>query len=311
MTLDPLSAVLGFLAVAEAVLGVLVLFLGWRDLRAPEGEAAAARRPLLALAAAAAVATALLSLPVHALVLESWVPRWPGVLCAEGVRRIGTGTVGPSRLLPGIVHFLDATRFAVVLAAGAWWILRRLPGTRRVAIAAVALGAVAALDGAAAFAWVAIPKEEIRASAGCCTAPDLGARRSEGLVADGTPPAPEGLGAGYVAAAAALGAGAWFSRGRGGRIPLAALAAASLPLGAAFLAGVAAPAVLGLPHHRCSWCAFSGAPETLVGAALHVGAVLCSAWAILAGEGSRRLLAAAAFGFLASAAMAAVLLVLP
>ena len=103
MSLDAFSAVLGFIACVESVLGATAVALGIRGVRAPPGPAEEVRRPLLALVAATLVVVALVSFPLHYLLLESWVPRWPGLVCVEGVRRIGTGTVGPSRWLPGLV----------------------------------------------------------------------------------------------------------------------------------------------------------------------------------------------------------------
>lgn len=317
MALDAFSVVLGFLAVVEVVLGAAAAVLGWREFRGRGAEAAEGRRPLLVLVAAAAVAAAVLSFPLHYLLLSSWIPRWPGIMCIEGVRRIGTGTLGASRFLPWIVQGLDVTRLLVIFGAGSWAILRRVPGAvgaRRAAAAAILLGAFAALDGAAAFAYVVMPKEEILAVGGCCTAAPSGPERYAGLTADGAVGDAGGLAAAYVAAAAALGAGAWFLRGSRSRAALAVLAvlaAASLPLASRFLADVAAPAVLGLPYHRCAWCAFAGAPEVVAGAVLHIGAAMGAGWALLAGEGARRLLVAASFGFLAAAAMGAVLAWVP
>lgn len=317
MALDAFSVVLGFLAVVEVALGLAAAVLGWREFRGAGAEAAEGRRPLLAFVAVAAVAAAAISFPLHYLMLASWIPRWPGIMCVEGVRRIGTGTIGASQFLPWIVQALDLTRILVLFGAGAWVILRRIPGApaaRRAGVAAILLGVFACLDGAAAFACVVIPKEEVLPVAGCCTAAPAGPGRDAGLVADGSAGGTSGLAAGYFAATAVLGAGAWVLRGRR-RAPfpaiLAILAAASLPLASRFLAHVAAPAVLGLPYHHCAWCAFAGAPEILLGTALHAGAVLCTGWALMAGDGGRRLLGAASFGFLSSAAMAAVLALLP
>ncbi|MCK6480851.1 MAG: hypothetical protein L6R43_12120, partial [Planctomycetes bacterium] len=92
-----------------------------------------------------------------------------------------------------------------------------------------------------------------------------------------------------------------------------------------FLSRVAAPVLLELPYHRCTWCCLAGAPESILGAGLLVGAAMCAGWALLVrvggpGEGGgggggepagpsplRPLLGAASFGFLASGAMAAVI----
>ncbi len=331
MSLDAFSVLVGFLAVVELGLGSLAMVLGIREARTPFGPAAELRRPLLALVSGTLVAVALVSCPLFYLLLASWVPRWPGIMCIEGVRRIGMGTVGAARWLPDLLSALDLTKLLVVFLAGAWVVLRRSPGTSaglRAALVAIALGLVTSLDGAAAFAYVVLPKEEVRPAAGCCTAAAHEPARDAGLApsnaADGPDRSPR-TAAGFIAAAAVLGIGTGMVRRRGpwgrGRAAalalLAALAAASLPAAAGFLANVAAPALLDLPYHHCVWCAFASAPETLVGASLYLGAVLCAGWALVArmasaggGDGGdprriRGLLGAASFGFLGTAAMSA------
>src|SRR5205085_792244 len=87
-----------------------------------------------------------------------------------------------------LVSFLDFTKPALVFAAGAWAVMRRAGGPaalRRAAFAAMALGLLATLDGGVAGAYVAIPKEEIAPSAGCCTVSSPDASRGDGLVARG------------------------------------------------------------------------------------------------------------------------------
>jgi hypothetical protein len=339
MAPDAFSVVIGFLAAVEAVLGAVALALGIRQARSAAGEASADRRPLLVLVAGALLGVSLVSWPLLYLLLAGWVPRWPGIMCVEGVRRIGTGSLGAAGLLPSLIAALDVSRLLVVFGAGAWAVLRRVPGAaaaRRAAIAAAALGVLAIADGGLAFAYVAIPKREIPPEAGCCTMERRGAVRDAGLSPAGAA-GEEGrsglLPAAFIAGTALMGAGAGLLRVRGARGragaaalgALAVLAAASAPVASRFLSDVAAPAVLGLPHHRCAWCAFARAPETIVGAALWAGAALCAGWALVArlgaGEGSPGtpgadtgappilgpLLAAASFGFLGTAAMAAVL----
>jgi len=329
MSLDAFSVVVGFLAAVEAVLGGAAAVLGAREARTPPEPEAEARRPLLALTGAALVAVALAGVPLLYLLMASWVPRWPGVMCVEGVRRIGMGTTGAVRFLPDLVVALDATKLLVVFLAGAWAVLRRAPGApaaRAAALALAALGLVAALDGAAALAYVAIPKEEVYPAAGCCTVALPGGAREAGLTRAGSPG--EGgsgpLAAGFIAAAVLLGIGAGLLRrfpasGRGRTAALsvlAALAAASLPLASGFLDDVAAPRLLGLPWHHCRWCAFARAPVSLVGTVLFLGAAFAAGWAQVSrlsrgggdgGEGpGPRLLGAAALAFLGAAGLGAV-----
>jgi hypothetical protein len=328
MSLDAFSVLVFFLAAVEVVLGVAAVAIGVREARAPAGDdaVAEARRPLLALVAGTLLAVALASMPLLWLLLASWVPRWPGIMCVEGVRRIGTSSVGVAAKLPLLVHALDFTKPLLVFLAGAWLVLRRGGGrnaVRRAALAAVMLGGAAIVDGAAAGAYVAIPKEEIPAVGGCCMAAANETEREAGLTPAGASRDLDDTGRtalSFIAVASLLAAGAAIVA----RLPaaagartflLAGLAAASLPKAVSFLADVAGPLLLGLPYHHCVWCAFATAPETIVGASLYLLGVFGAGWALVAriaagGEDSdagRRLLFVAAFGFAASAAMAAVI----
>jgi hypothetical protein len=166
---------------------------------------------------------------------------------------------------------------------------------------------------------VAIPKQEVAADGGCCTVSTQAAAREAGLTpgssADG---AGHGLGAAFLATSAVLGAAALAARGGTGVLAgraaggiLAAAGAASIPLGTAYLADVLAPSVLHLPYHRCVWCAFAAAPETIVGAALCLAGVFSLGWAWIArlvaagDDAARPLYGVAAFCLLGVASMSA------
>jgi len=296
VSLDAFSVVVTFLAVIEVVLGVTAAVLGVRQLRASPAttDGPDVRRPLLALVAATLVVVTVVSAPLFYLLLASWVPRWSGVMCVEGVRRIGLGATGAVGLLPRLVGALDIAKPLVVFAAGAWMVLRRATGIaamRWAACAAIALGCIAAFDGAAQAAYVVIPKEEVEANAGCCTTTTHAAARDAGLTPGGRASADDtrGVAAAFLASAAALGVAALFARRRAGIAGMPAsgavfglLAAATIPLATSYLADVVAPAVLHLPYHRCVWCAFSAAPETILGAALYLAGVFCIGWAWIA-----------------------------
>lgn len=316
MSLDAFAVVVAFLAIVEVSLGFAAVAAALRPSRA--GPDLPSANPRLALTAASLLVVAIVSCPILYLLLESWVPRWPGIMCVEGVRRIGTGSVGASGWLPGLLGTLDITKPIVVLAAGAWLVIRRAGDARlRVAnAAAVVLGLAAVLDGAVQAAYVAIPKESVPAVAGCCT------MLAPGETPDAVPSfvsthATAWFPAGAVLlGAVALALALTVRAGKSRTALLALLASASLgivPFGAAFLADVAAPVALGLQFHHCAWCALAGAPETLAGAALFGAAVLAAVWATVARladvNGDRtlesRLLTASAFGFLGTAAMSA------
>src|SRR5262249_763476 len=109
--------------------------------------------------------------------LQSYVPEWPGVMCIYGVTQVGTGSLGPSRFLPGLVKLLQMTKPALVFGSGAWFVLywvnwrtATAPLQSRILLALVVLGLLAACDATAETAYLVIPKKEEFLSAGCCTA---------------------------------------------------------------------------------------------------------------------------------------------
>src|SRR3954447_3858665 len=122
------------------------------------------------------LAVNVLSWPVLYLLLQSYVPEWPGVMCIYGVTRVGAGSLGPSRFLPALVTTLQAMKPALIFLSGAWFVLhlvnrrtRTAPLTGRVLLLVVLLGLVAAGDAGVELAYLAIPKKEVFLSAGCCT----------------------------------------------------------------------------------------------------------------------------------------------
>ena len=59
---------------------------------------------------ASAVGLGLASWPLLYLLLQSYVPEWPDVMCIYGVTRVGAGSVGASRFLPGLVTALQVLK---------------------------------------------------------------------------------------------------------------------------------------------------------------------------------------------------------
>ncbi len=318
MSLDAFSVVVAFLALVEVALGVSLVAAATRSARAGSDESVAAANSRLALTAGTLLAVAVVSCPLLYLLLESWVPRWPGIMCVEGVRRIGTASAGASGWLPSLLATLDLTKPAVVLIAGAWLILRRADALHRrtATTVAVILGLVAMLDGAAQAAYVTIEKEAVPAVGGCCTILGPGETGSSATSFVATH-ARAWFPVGSIAmGAAALALRRLAGAGRSRTVLVALLATTALvavPFGAAFLRDVAGPVALGLPLHRCAWCALAEAPETMAGTVLYGAAVLATAWASVARFASTggdctlesRLLAVASFGFLGTGAMSA------
>src|SRR5438105_2755311 len=181
MILNSHAVLLAFVGLLRLLLGLLVLGLGMSAWRAqppsPEGrDVLEDRGYLVFLAALVLVGLNLASWPLLYLLLQSYVPEWPGVMCIYGVTQIGAGSLGPARYLPGLLRFLQLAKPALVFAGGAWFVLYLLnrrtatgPLLGRLFLVLLPLGALAVADAAAELAYVGIPKKEEFASSGCCT----------------------------------------------------------------------------------------------------------------------------------------------
>jgi len=330
------SVVAAFAAVLRMALGVAVLVAGARAIRssrhARDPGAGEERFYLLVTLCATLAGLSLVSWPLLYLVLQSYVPgsggpQWPGVMCIQGVTRIGTGSEGAAALLPRLIGTLAVTKPLLVLVSGAWLVLHlanRLDPTGaltgRVLATLVLAATLAVADGAMETAYLLIPKQEKFLASGCCAVHPAEA-------AQPSPPAPPpiaprtltiaflGVGSGIVLALSAA-----IRHRKGPWLWISLLGAiVSLPLGLAFLGDVAAPAFLHLPYHHCVYCLMRRMPETIVGIALYVVGAFGVVWAFAAralggrgGTGERvplALLRMARFGYLGSLLMAGVMLV--
>jgi hypothetical protein len=305
MFVNPYSVLAAFVAVLEGILGLVLLALVVRASRRHSALASGPDRagdvvPMLGWAAFVLVALALLSWPLLYLLLQSQVPLWPGVMCIQGVLDVGTGSMGPSAWLPGLAAALQITKPALVFLAGLWLVLHLVDrATRTGPLRGALLGALglvaatAVADAALEMAYLTIPKEQAPA-AGCCTLTAVA--RDESL------PLPLMSSLGPTATHTTLlvahfalglllvlGTSAWAAREEAGgpyRPPrwapaVLALAALSVPVGVAFLARVAAPALLARPEHRCAYCVLVEAPESLVGVGLFLLGAFAVGWAAL------------------------------
>lgn len=269
-----------------------------------------------------------LSWPVFYLLLQSYVPQWPGVMCIYGVTRIGLGSLGLARFLPLLVDVLELLKPALVFASGAWFVLylvnrrtRTAPLTGRVLVLLTVAGLLATADAAAEVSYLFIPKKERFLSAGCCTAILEDEARTarllpRALVGDTDVPrlyAAYYLGNLLMATATTI-AGRQARRIRPGTYAALLLGAgAVLVVNSLFLVDAAAPRLLHMPDHHCPYDLVAGAPTSLVAVALLVAASFCIGWACVArwlgsvpGSrapvpfGARRLLYAAALGYVGS-----------
>jgi hypothetical protein len=298
----------GFVSLFRLGLGLLVLGLGllaWRAwshrAQSVEGRQAVEDRGyLLFLLAGLLLILNVAAWPIFYLLLQSYVPEWPGVMCIYGVTRIGTGSAGISRFLPPLVTTLQVLKPGLVFLSGAWFILylvnRRThtaPLTGRVLALMAAAGLLAVADAAAEVAYLGIPKKEVFLSVGCCTGTlggedDASRFLPRGLTAEGAEPWLYGA---YYTVQLGMIVALWSCCRRTDLKsilrclgPLLGGAALSLAVGAVYLIDVAAPRLLAnfLPHHHCPYDLVPQAPASVAAVAIFVGGCFCVGWACLA-----------------------------
>src|SRR5579885_2571782 len=163
MILNAYAVLDAFVSLLRLGLGLSILYLGafaWRTWRrnreSVNGPSSEDRLHLLLLLAGVMLWLNVLSWPTFYLLLQSYVPEWPGVMCIYGVTRIGTGSLGFSRFLPPLVTALEMLKPGLVFLSGAWFVLYRInrrtdnaPLTGRVLALLVAPGSLAVADAAA------------------------------------------------------------------------------------------------------------------------------------------------------------------
>lgn len=303
MILNAYAVLCAFVAALELFCSLLVAGLGvaaWRAARRPgalTSERREERSVLLSLSAGLLLLLSLASWPLFYLLLQSYVPQWPDVMCIYGVTRVGTGSFGPARFLPRLVTALQVLKPALVFAGGAALTVHLLnrrtktaPLSSRLFGVLAVMGLLACGDAAATGAYIAIPKKEEFLSVGCCSM--AGSLREEAPPDAVTGPGDRPLlSGGYVAANAGMVlALAAFGRRLAGRGPTWALSL--LLLGAAavgvvsgdFLVDVAAPVLLHMPRHHCAYDLLPLYPGVTLGVLLFAGATFAVGWAWVAGR---------------------------
>jgi hypothetical protein len=238
----------------------------------------------------------LVSWPLLYLLLQSYVPEWPGVMCIYGVTRIGTDSLGPARYLPDLLRVLQLSKPVLVFLSGAWfglYLLNRRTATgpllNRLFVALLPLGILAVAGAATELAYLAIPKKEEFPPGGCCVE-DINTSASRFLppvlVSDAGRPWLESA---FFGASLILLLALFLATRRRNAAPgargLALLLLGSLvglATGAVFLVEVAAPTILHTPGHHCAYDLIHQAPEAVAAVLFFVGGAYCLGWACVA-----------------------------
>lgn len=300
MILNSYAVLMAFVASIRLLLGLFTLGLGtaaWRAAAAaPRSSEARStledRCYLLFLLALLLITLNLVSWPLLYLLLQSYVPEWPGVMCIYGVTRIGEDSLGPAAFLPGLLTLMQLTRPALVFAGGAWFVLYLLnrqtqtaPLLGRLLLLLLPVAALAVADAAADLVYLGIPKQEEFPTGGCCTAAfGEGTDRFQPTSLWGEAAHPwlwAGFYGGNLALILALVAATRPRlRPEGvGMGLLLLLGVGTLAAGALFLVEIAAPRILQLPYHHCPYDLIPEAPESVVTIVLFLGGFFFLGWA--------------------------------
>jgi hypothetical protein len=336
MILNSFAVLMAFVASIRLLLGLTILVLGALAWLAPapsisdpeDGFALEDRSYLVFLLTLLLVALNLASWPLLYLLLQSYVPEWPEVMCIYGVTQIGKDSLGPAAWLPGLLVGMQWTKPALVFLGGGWFVLYLLNRKTRTAAllgrlfcVLLPLGALAITDAATELTYLAIPKKEEFPTSGCCTSvvEAEGVDASTGWREAVRPWVWMGYYGGNFVLILAL---AFLIRSRA-TLPgsaamtlLLALGAGVLAASSLFLIDIASPALLQLPYHRCPYDLIPLAPEAVVAVAFFLSGCFFLGWAGVArwlgripeteaflGDAVGRLLQSSLCGFLASLVM--------
>jgi hypothetical protein len=311
--LDAFACLLRLGLVAPIIWLAVAGLIRWRRSAADPAarRAVEERLHLLFLLASVQLVLNFLAWPLFYLLLQSYIPNWPGVMCIYGVTRVGAGTIGTSRFLPPLIDALQLLKPVLVFISGMWFVLhlvnrqtRTASITAPVLVCLLAAGTVAGVDAVSEVAYLAIPKKEEFQAAGCCSAGidrSHDARRLVPLPWMGGEPEnwlPSVYYAANLGAAALLAAMVRFRlASTKWIIPLAIVAAATLFVNRAYLVEVAAPRLLHQPDHHCPYDLVEAAPASIAAVGLFVAGSFCTGWACCVRWVGRR---AASSGFAAT-----------
>jgi hypothetical protein len=275
-----LDALVAFLRLPLSLTLIALGALAWRQWRraatAEERSAVEDRCYLLLTLAVVVLWLNVLSWPLFYLLLQSYVPEWPGVMCIYGVMQIGAGSMGSSQYLPSLLFALYQVH----------WLSRSGPLLGRILLLLVLLGVIGLADAAAELTYLLIPKREVFPSAGCCTEALASQRASaaQPLITDAERTFLIAACAAAYAVQTAVLVFAMRSSARTRSVFLLAalaLAAVALPSAGRFLADVAAPWLLNQPDHACPYDLIPLAPLAVAAVALHFLGCFATGWANL------------------------------
>ena len=220
------------------------------------------------------------------LVLDDFVPLWPGAMCIYGVTRIGEGNQGITGWLPTLVTLSQCGKPLVVFATGAALVLYRLYRRTglsqllpRVLGALLVIGLLSTALNANELTYLSMPKRDLPVESGCCSAAAVDkAVASSSSQARWVVPA-------YYACHAFMVLMLWprwsqKERGVSHRrlAALWVLALATLGVSERFVVDVAAPALLHLPYHHCVYDLVGDVPESGVALGLLLWGSFCVGW---------------------------------
>ncbi|HQU44504.1 MAG: hypothetical protein B7Z73_16490 [Planctomycetia bacterium 21-64-5] len=287
------SALAGFIGVLQFVAGAAAIGVGVRNVllgRVDQADAAdrlESSTYLAALLAYLLLGLSLASWIVLYLMLDSFVPQWPGAMCIYGVTLIGEGSRGVYGWLPKLVVLLQFLKPVLVFAIGAALVLYRsyrLQGTRvllpRIALLLLMAGIVASLDAATELAYVSIPKREDMPNSGCCSVSAIGPGTPMTL----GPQEQQQLSIAYYVCQLVIVTMLWRQARQPGRpaawslLALSLAAIVTLWVSMRFLVDVASPILLHLPYHRCLYDLVQKVPESGLAIGLLLWGTFCVGW---------------------------------
>lgn len=219
-------------------------------------------------------------------------------MCIYGVTKIGAGTIGASRFLPGLLDCLQCTKPLLVFLSGAGYVLyinnrRTRTGSilHRVVLLFLLTGGFSIIDCVVETAYLTIPKTETRLAGGCCTGVLEAIRLESKFTPQSRVTASQRpyVSMAYILVNLAVIFGLLSRLDLFARPPTAKLncllyscGLASIPVSLLFLVEIAAPAILGLPFHHCPYDLISAAPESIVAVILFLSGCFSLGWSVIA-----------------------------